>query len=210
MDRVTAASRLLRVVALTALAVVASACGSLELRPDEASAAEWKPVLRHCLEWSGDVVQVRIGRAGRHNFDQGEFPVIGSVMNQSSEAVTICIRRAVSDGSPVVGEWDCEPPIPIADGEPFVVPVCYRRFRLRADREWTPEEPMRVGDTASYDFEITSGEGTTTCRLRMVIARRWSDTFDEWWQPIVLVPLVPVFLIVDGCSYLVYGHGVFF
>ncbi len=208
--------------------IALAACGSLELRPDETSAAEWASTGKMALfaskyddfRWTSGGVPLEFG--GRSIADAVEFPVFGSVSNASSEPVTIRIRHAVSDGSSVVGErgWrrvgEPDSPIvydwafPIVDGEPFVLPGSHgsERLRLRADRVWTPDDPMRVGDTVSYDIEIESASGTTTCRLRMVIARRWSDTFDEWWQPIVWVPFLPVGFVWFGILFIVTGGDI--
>jgi len=187
------------------------------LRPDDATAAEWPQDGKLPLsaspasgfEWTSDGIWLQCG--GTSIANPGEFPVIGNVANSSSAPVTIRIRHVVSDGSPIVGERG--PPqrdqerVPIVDGEPFVLPRSSGtvRLRLRADREWTPDYEIRVGDTVSYDIEIESASGTTTCRLRMVIARRWSDTFDEWWQPIVWVPLLPVAVIWYGVLWVAMG-----
>jgi hypothetical protein len=214
---VTAAWRLLRVVALTALAVVASACGSLELRPDDASAAEWVrtgnkgPILASTndFRWAG--VDTWLYCGGISKFDSGDFPVVVSVGDRTPEPVTLRIRHIVPENSAFIGErlWKpgAEEPLPIVDGESFEVPHHHASYmlRLRADRPWTEDDPMRDGDTVSYDIEVTSTSGTTTCRLRMVIARRWSDTFDAWWQPIAFVPVLVVGAVVYGVVWIVSG-----
>jgi hypothetical protein len=198
--------------------IALAACGSLELRPDDASAAEWEPsgnsglfASKRGVHWTGG--SLRLEGGGRFNFEPGEFPVALHVKNDSSEDVTLRIRHAVSDGSAVIGdkEWQGRSRFlsSIVDGEPFTLPgSSIDLLRLRADRAWTPDEPMRDGDTVSYDVEITSASGTTTCRLRMVIARRWSDTFDEWWQPIVCVPLLPVGVVWYGILFIVTGGDI--
>lgn len=209
-------SRLRTALCVLLVACLTAACGSLELRPDEVSAAEWRPAEKLPLnasdrgfKWISGGIRLECG--GRSNFDPSEFPVIWHVQNASSEPVTIRICRAVSDGSAVIGEggWRGrgEFSLSIVDGEPFTLPVSSGGdlLRLRADRVWTPEEPMRDGDTVSYDVEITSAAGTETCRLRMVIARRWSDEFDAWWQPIALVPVVLVGIPVYAFMYIVFG-----
>jgi hypothetical protein len=206
------------VLCVLLIACLTAACGSLELRPDDATAAEWKSTaqrslgadLRYHFDWTGGGIRLECG--GPANFDPSEFSVIWHVRNESSEPLTIRILHTVPDGSAVVGEreWMGRSQFlsSIVDGESFTLPNYDSTgdlWRLRADRAWTPDDPMRDGDTVSYDVEITSASGTTTCRLRMVIARRWSDTFDEWWQPIVWVPLLPICAVGYGVVWIAMG-----
>lgn len=190
-----------RLALACALAFVLGACttfGShVRLGTDEKGWTQAGKPLGSALEWRGEETSLLVAA----EIVPCELPFTVSVTNRSPGELRVLVDRVVpsDDTGREMGTWlvqgALDGPRRFGAGEEIVVPGTAAdgtlgtvTVALPADREWTTREPVREGDTISYDLVIRRGDAESRLPLRFEVVHVGSDF--RWWTPLLIAGFI--------------------